>query len=95
MLKSTNELPVYYPGDEEIYLKAADMEDGGLFCAIFNIGLDPIEKTELVCSFKASKFEKLMPNGEIKEIPFTYENGKYILDTPCNTLDPVVVFIRK
>ncbi len=95
MLSSTDELPVYCPGDEEIYLKAADMPNGQLFCAIFNIGLDPIEKLELVCSFEASGFEKLMPNGEIKELSFVRENEKYILDTPCNTLDPVIVFIHK
>jgi len=95
MVKSVDELPVYYPNDEEIYLKAADMENGDLFCAAFNIGLDPIDNLELVCDFEAKAFKKLMPNGESKEIDFKYEGGRYILDTPCNILDPVILFIAK
>lgn len=95
MVKIANELPVYYPNDEEVYLKVADMENGNTFVAVFNIGLDAIEKLELACNFEATKFKKLMPNGEAKEISFTYENEKYILDTPCNILEPVVLFIER
>ena len=95
MVKISGELPVYYPNDEEVYLKVADMENGTVFASVFNIGLDPIENLELVCDFKATKFEKLMPNGEKKEIGFIFENGKYILNTPCNILEPVVLFIGR
>ncbi len=95
MIKLANELPIYYPNDEEIYLKAADMENGDLFCAVFNIGLDSIEKLELVCDFEAKSFKKLMPNGDSMEIGFKHENNRYILDTPCNILDPVILFIEK
>ena len=95
LLKQTGELVLYYPNDEEVYLKAADMENGQIFCALFNIGLDPIDNVELVCSFDAKKFEALMPNGEKKEISFTKENDKYILDISAKILDPVVIFITK
>ena len=95
MLKLTNELPVYYPNDEEVYMKCADMENGDVFCAIFNIGLDPIDKLELVCNFDAKSFEYLMPNGDTQNLDYVYDNGKYILDVSCKTLDPVIVFIHK
>ena len=95
MVKLSGELPVCYPNDEEIYLKAADMENGDLFCAIFNIGLDPIEKLELSCDFEATKFKKLIPSGETIEISFKCENDRYIIDTPCNILEPVVLFIER
>lgn len=95
LLKQTGELVLYYPNDEEVYLKAADMENGQVFCALFNIGLDPIDKVELACSFDAKKFRALMPNGDIKEISFTKKNDKYILDISANILDPVVIFITK
>ncbi len=95
MVKIANELPIYYPNDEEVYLKAADMENGDLFCAVFNIGLDGIDALELVCDFEAKKFKKLMPNGEAKEIDFKFENNRYVLDTPCNILEPVVLFIER
>ena len=95
MVDLANELPVYYPNDEEVYLKAADMENGDLFCAVFNIGLDPINSLEICCKYEIKAIKKLMPNGESKEINFTHENGKYVLDTPCNILDPVILFIER
>ncbi len=95
MVKIANELPVYYPNDEEVYLKAADMDNGDLFCGVFNIGSDPIENLELVCDFEAKAFKKLMPNGDSKSISFRYEGDRYILDTPCNVLDPVILFIER
>ncbi|MBO5357140.1 MAG: hypothetical protein J6A95_05160 [Clostridia bacterium] len=95
MINMAGELPIYYPNDEEIYLKAADMENGDLFCAVFNIGLDGIDTLELICDFKATKFKKLMPNGEINEIDFELKNNRYILNTPCNILEPVVLFIER
>ncbi len=95
MLKMTGEMPLYYPNDEEVYLKCADMADGRIFCAVFNIGLDPIDNLELACEFNAKKIRMLMPDGSEKEVGFTFENGIYTLDIPCKTLDPVVLFIEK
>lgn len=96
MLRGTGELPVYYPNDEEVYLKCADMENGDLFCAIFNIGLDDINVLELVCDFKAKGFEMLLPDGSTKKLlDFSFDGKKYILDTSCNTLEPVILFIKR
>lgn len=95
LLKKTGEMPLYYPNDEEVYLKCADMEDGKVFCALFNIGLDLIEKIELVCDFEPKRFEVLMSNGETKAVSFTKENGNYILEKSAQILDPVVIFISK
>ena len=89
------ELPVYYPNDEEVYFRCADMADGRVFCAVFNIGLDPIEKLELVCDFEATGFERLMPDGSCSAVGFERFGDRYILDIPCATLDPVVLFIEK
>ena len=95
LLKKTGEMPAYYPGDEEVYFRCADMEDGRVFCALFNIGLDPIEKIELVCDFEATNFEVLMPNGEATKVPFTKDGNRYILEKSAQILDPVVIFITK
>lgn len=95
ILKSTKEMPVYYPNDEEVYLKVADMPDGRIFCSLFNIGLDPIENMELCIDFEPENINILTPNGEEKPVAFTKKNGRYILDCNANTLDPVVIFIQK
>lgn len=95
MLKMAGELPVYYPEDEEVYLRCADMENGDVFCALFNLSLDTAETTSLVCNFIPKSFEMLMPNGSTKTLDFTSKGDKYILDTPLNTLDPLIIFIKK
>ncbi|MBO7345346.1 MAG: hypothetical protein J6U92_05355, partial [Clostridia bacterium] len=42
MFTDMGELPIYYYGDEEVYLRVADMKNGDTFVALFNIGLDEI-----------------------------------------------------
>lgn len=95
MLAECGELPVYCPTDTDMYLKAADMEDGRLFCVLINLSLDTHEKTEIVCEFTPSKITYLSPDGCECEAHFTLENGVCILDIPSKTLDPVVLFIEK
>lgn len=92
LLRKTDNLPVYYPNDEEVYLKAASMPDGGLFCAVFNLGLDPIEKTELVFEKCITKIERLMPDGSRKVAEFEKDGEKYIIDAPSPTLSPLILF---
>lgn len=93
MLKATGELPVYYPNDEEVYMRAADMADGGLFAAVFNLGLDPIEELQLVIARDVKKIEQLMPDGSRRTVKFSRDGDTYTLDCTANTLDPAIVFI--
>ncbi len=94
ILKDTGELRAYYPNDEEVYLKCADMENGELFCAVFNIGLDPIERLEMVFDFAPTQIERLCSNGEREAVSFKTQENRTIMDIPCNTLDPVVIFVK-
>ena len=95
LLSKAEEIPVYYPNDEEVYFKCADMDDGRVFCALFNIGLDPIDKIELVCDFDAKKFEILTSSGEAVPVNFEKKNNTYVLEKSAQILDPVVIFITK
>jgi len=95
LLSATDEMPAYYPGDEEMYFRAADMDNGDLFCALFNIGLDPIDETELVIRDKITGIEKLMHDGSLQAVPYREEDGRCILDTPCYTLNPLVLIIHR
>ena len=93
LAKEMGELPVYYPGDQEVFFRAAEMEDGSLFCAVINISLDPMENIELCCERTINRIEKLMPDGSRSEVTFEIADGKYILDSNCNILEPVILFV--
>lgn len=95
ILKRFDAVPIYYPNDEEVYLRAAETADGNLFAAVFNIGLDPIEKLELVCADEIDEIYIMLPDGSRKPIEFTFTNGRYVLACPCLTLEPVVLFLNK
>jgi hypothetical protein len=95
MLKEAGEAPLYYPGDEEVYFRAADTEDGGLFCAIFNLSCDPIEETVLACERELTQIERLMPDGSLSAVSFKRrEDETYALELVCEHLYPVVLFLR-
>lgn len=93
--KKANQLPVYHPGDEEIYLKVGTTQDNKLLCAMFNIGFDKIENVELVIADGANKIECLDCDGNWKKLGFEVKDGKYVVDAECNVLEPVILLITK
>lgn len=94
ILKKSGNLPVYFPSDEDVYLKAAKTKDQRLFVALFNIGLDPIENVELVFENEPSKITCLTPDGNEKEVAFTKNGSTYTLDIGAQILTPVILFIK-
>lgn len=94
LMKHYGDLPVYYPGDAEVYLRAAYMPDNSLFCGFFNIGLDPIEEIELVCDREISQVEMLMPDGSRKTCEFEQLGDTLTVREPAYTLNPVILFLK-
>jgi hypothetical protein len=95
MLSDAGELPIYYPNDEEVYFRAANVDDGSLFCAVFNLGMDPIDAITLGCETVPQKMEMLDCDGTRKAVTFTVnEEAKTVtVDIPAYTLAPVVLFL--
>lgn len=94
MLSRTGELPVYYPNDEEVYLRAAGMEDGSLFAAVFNLGMDPIEEMELVVRREFSEVWRLLPDGSQESVPFRREADRVFLPIVCAPVDPLILRLK-
>ncbi len=95
LMNEYGDLPVYYTEDAEVYMRAADCPDGSLFCAFFNIGLDPIEQITLKADRVPNVIECLEPDGSRKDCSFEIdENGVITVDKAAYTLDPVILFIR-
>ena len=89
----SSELPLYYDGCEEVYLKGAYTSDGKLFCAIFNFGYDPIEKISLVIPKTIEKVEILAPDGTYQTFTFLETQNRITISHTAYPLDPVILFL--
>lgn len=87
-------LPVYYPDDAEVLMKAARTEDGGLMCAILDMSLDPIEELPLVIDRDVKEIKRLMPDGSYSDVSFEREGNLYTLNLTAGVFDPVVLVIH-
>ncbi len=94
MMQSVGELPLYYPGDAEVYFRAADTDDGRRFCAVFNLGFDPIEDLPLVCDKPVSSITRLTPDGQWENVSFAQNDGRLTLDLTCQTLLPEMLMLQ-
>ncbi len=94
LLKESGALPVYYPGDAEVYLRAAKLPDGSMLCSFINIGLDPMDTVELVAERNVSSVEMLTPDGKREKCGFSREGDRLAVDTPAYTLQPVILFLK-
>ena len=93
ILSKRGHLPVYYPEDVDVYLRAGYLENGEIMAAFFNIGFDQLDEIPVVCEKKVNKIEKLCPDGSRAECKFTVENGTVRVSERLETLMPVILFI--
>ncbi len=105
ILKDADCLPVYYPGDAEMYLRAGNLPDGGMIVVAFNLGFDSMDEFPLVFDEKLPAVKtvaRLMPDGTRKACEFSKDfdcdgnearSGEIFVKTPVTTLEPVVLFI--
>ncbi len=94
LLRRVGQLPVYYPEDAEVYFRAALCEDGSLFCALFNIGMDALEEIPLTVDRPVASVEQLMPDGSRAACEFASDGRTITVKTPAFPLDPVILFLR-
>jgi hypothetical protein len=93
ILSELGNLPVYYPDDSEVYMKAANTADGALFVSFINISLDPIDKITLTVDREIAAIETLCPDGSYKSVDFVANGNKLTLDASADVLTPVVLIM--
>ena len=94
LMKESGNLPVYYPGDAEVYMKAGTLNDD-LFCAFVNIGLDNLDEVTLVCDREVTEIKRLNSDGAYEICSFTKSaDGVITVDIPAMILDPVILIIK-
>ncbi len=91
LMSKYGDLPIYTPDDDEIYLRVADAPNGDIFCAVFNISLDPIEQIRLCCQKQPRAIEYLDCDGSFKICDFSIANGEVLLNKSADILTPVVL----
>ena len=93
-LKETSNLPLYYDGDTEVFVKTGKLKDGSLMCIFTNIGLDQLEEIPLVINKDFTKIERLTSDGKREKVDFIKDNNKVILKLKSITLMPQILFIN-
>ena len=93
ILSRRNHLPLYYPEDGEIYLRAGYLPDGEIMAFFFNLGMDQLEDIALVCNQNITKVEKMNPDGSRSVCDFVAENGYIRVQEQLYTLMPAVLFL--
>ena len=94
LMRRYGDLPVFYDGDEEMLMKAAYAPEDEIFCALINMGFDPVEEIHLVCERSATQVQQLLPDGSRKNVKFRAEDGALVVETPVYTLNPVILFLK-
>ena len=94
LLKWFNEPVIYAPGDDLIYLKTGTLNDGRNLTSFINLGYDDVENVTLVYPINPQKVSFVDFDGQIKELNFTYENGRIITQKTLNCLDVLILIIE-
>ena len=94
LLLESDNLPLYYPEDAEVYVKAARMADGRLLCAFVNIGMDVLEEIPLVVERPVTAVTRLGEDGQEHACEFTCtQDGHLTVYRTTPTLCPEILFL--
>ena len=94
ILADLGALPIYYPDDAEVLLKAGRTKDGKLLCAAVDMSLDPIEEFPFVTELEVKSVKRLCPDGSYEELSFTKNGNRYTTSATANVFDPLVLIIE-
>lgn len=95
ILSSKRNLPIYYPDDAEIYLRAGYLENGEIMAAFFNLGLDVLDEIAIAYKGSAEKVEILNPDGTRRACKFSVSDGRVVVKEALNPLIPAILFIKE
>ena len=93
ILSKGNHIPVYYPEDAEVYLRAGRLPSGEILAAAFNLSQDELEELPLTVNFEVKNVEILNEKGE--RVPASYElvDGVVYVKQAVAAMHPIVVFL--
>ena len=93
ILSKNSLLPIYYPEDGEVYLRAGRLSGGERMVAAFNLGFDVLEDMPLTVTEPVTEVERLLPDGTREAVPFTVEGETVRIQCEMRTLMPEIFFL--
>ncbi len=93
ILSGRDLLPIYYPEDGEVYLRAGRLGSGERMVAAFNLGFDVLEDMPLTVTEPVKRVERLLPDGTRESVPFTKEGNTIRIQCEMRTLMPQIFFL--
>lgn len=94
ILKKQGNLPVYYPEDCDLYMRAGYLDNGELMVFTVNTSLDVIENLPLVFDKPVSSIEQLTPDGQRKKVAFTLDGTVTRLNIDQGVYQPIILFVK-
>ena len=93
ILSKGNHIPVYYPEDAEVYLRAGRLPSGEILAAAFNLSQDELEELPLTVNFEVKNVEILNEKGERVGCDFEKKGGVIYIKQQVVAMSPIVVFL--
>ena len=93
ILTDLDALPVYYPEDAEVLMKAAEMSDGRMLCAVLNMTLDMLPDFPIVIRKDVKSIKMLCADGSYKNVDFSREGDLYTLDLTVGIFEPLILIV--
>ncbi len=93
ILEKNDLLPLYYPDDAELYLRAGKLTDGRLFAAAFNLSQDMLDEIPLVVKDNVKSVEMLDENGELIPVSFDRKGDRITVNESLLPMSPIVLIL--
>lgn len=93
ILKRRGNLPLYYTGDAEVYVRAGMLSSSEILVALFNLSQDPLDEITLEVDFAVSRAEILNGQGEREEVDFSIDGRLLTVNRSVEPTTPIVLFL--
>jgi hypothetical protein len=93
ILSKNDLLPLYYPEDAELYLRAGRLPCGEIFAVVFNLSQDALDELPLVVKREVSRVDRLNERGERVPCDFEVCDGVTYVKSPIAAMEPLALII--
>lgn len=94
LMERAGALPLYCEDDVELCLRVGALSDGRLLCAVYHLGLDPLDTLALRARKIPERITRLDENGEEQPVSFTaLSDGRICVQVRVEPMYPVFLLL--